>query len=238
MEYRWFKGLLVCALLSGCGQLGAEPSRQAANTISVTGEATLQVAPDKATVQLGVEHQADSVSAAQKQADQVVAHVLALTDRLGVKRDQVKTTGLNIRPEYTWIGEPRRRELQGYVVTRQIIVQVNELTKLGEMMAGAVDAGVNQVQPPVFDHSDRASLEREALAKAAKDAKAQAQVLADALDVRLAGPLTVTSGSAQPPQPVPHMALRMSAESADASQGYETGQIAIRAMVNAVFRVD
>ena len=81
-------------------------------------------------------------------------------------------------------------------------------------------------------------MEREALAKAAKDAKAQAQVLADALDVRLAGPLTVTSGSAQPPQPVPHMALRMSAESADASQGYETGQIAIRAMVNAVFRVD
>ena len=237
MARSWFKGLLVCSLLTGCGQSAAEPASEP-NTITVTGEATVQVAPDKATLQMGVEHQADTVAAAQKQADQVVARILKLTDRLDVDRDHVKTTGLNIRPEYTWLGEPRRRELQGYVVIRQITVQVDDLSRLGDLMAGAVEAGVNQVQPPGFDHSERQKLEREVLASAAKDAEAQAKVLADALGVTLSGPRSVTTGSSPSPQPMPQMVMRMSAESADAAAGYETGRIAIRATVNAQFLVD
>lgn len=204
--------------------------------LSVQGTADLRVVPDRADVALAVEHRASQVADAQAAADKTVARVLALTDGLEIDRQQVQTTQLTVRPDYEWVGEPRRRELRGYTVTRRITVNLHDLSQLGRLMTGALSAGVNQVSPPAFDHSERPRLEREALTAAAADARARAVALAEGLGVSVGAPLSVSVGRMPAPRPMPMAAMRMSSsESADAAASYETGEMTITATVQAEF---
>ena len=67
-----------------------------------------------------------------------------------------------------WDEKDRKRVLLGYLVSRQVQVELRDLELLGTLLERAVDAGVNQVNDPVLDSSRRKQLEREAMAKAEK----------------------------------------------------------------------
>ncbi|MDX1498123.1 MAG: SIMPL domain-containing protein, partial [Salinisphaeraceae bacterium] len=135
---------------------------------------------------------------------------------------------------------PRKRYLDGYVVTRQLQVDLRDLDKLGPLMTRAVQAGVNQVNPPQFRATKQRDLQRQALARAAADAKANAQALANSLDVKLGDVLQINAQHQQHyPTPMPRMAMRMEAaqDMGGAEQSYETGQIRYTAQVSASFEL-
>ena len=150
-------------------------------SITVAGTGSVVGEPDKARVQLTVQKSNPVMDKARAEAVAVVEKFLALTKKLGIDPKKVRTTSALVNPEYRWEQQTNRQILTGYMVQRQLEVEVTDLDKLGALIEGAVDAGVNNVSPPMLDSSKRRDLNRQALAAAAKDAEANARAIAETL---------------------------------------------------------
>ncbi|MGI9341375.1 MAG: SIMPL domain-containing protein [Gammaproteobacteria bacterium] len=210
-------------------------------TVTVDGRGHVMVRPDMARVTLAVEERNKSLSTAQEAVADVTADVLSLLDDLDVEDRHINSTGATVQPNYRWNNTLERQELVGYIARRRIDVEVRDLDILGKLIERSVRVGVNQVSPPALDSSRRREAYREALAKAAEDARRNAAVLADTLDMDLGDVVQINAGGYSPP-PMPIMrggmaAARM-AESDAGAATYNPGEMRLEANVNAVFELD
>ena len=222
--------LLVLALPT------AATAQTAERSIAVDGQAVIEVEPDSATLRLGVQSRQTDLDSARSRVVDVTRAFLAVADDLDIDRDQIQTTGLNIRPEYLWDSDDNSQKLLGYFVQRDIVVELGNLDKLGDVLEQAVDAGVNQVQPPNLKHSNERDLRRRALAAATRDARANARVIAETLDATLGDVISVSTSQSRAPAP-PYPAMAMREASVAGAETYSSGQIRIEASVDAVFGI-
>jgi uncharacterized protein YggE len=224
--------LLVCLAASAQGR-AAEPLEP--RLVTVTGRGEVRAAPDRATVTLGILARASALEAARSEANRVVAALLALARELKVADGDVRTTRLSVNPEYDEGDGRRARRLVAYQVQRQLIVELKDIDRLGELIEKGLGAGANLASEPLLDSSRRAELEREALGRAVADARANAAVIARALDGTVGGVRAVTAGGAEgAPLPMQRGVIApMAAVTAAAT--YQPGELAFRASVTASF---
>jgi uncharacterized protein YggE len=208
--------------------------------VSVTGQGETRALPDMAFVTLGVEARKPALNEARAEVNAAVERVLALTRELKIDPKYVDSTGLQVQPEYRWNEQDRERVLLGYVVSRQVEVQLRDLERLGPLLERSVSAGANQVGGARLDSSRREEFERDALRKAVADARLDAETLATAAGVKL-GPVFSLNASAEP-MPGPMFAARMAAPApmaADSAEStYETAELTFRASVSAQWRLE
>lgn len=208
-----------------------------AQTVSVTGNGLVKTLPDRAAVQMSIVSRAKELDAAQAEAAKVTAAILSLTDKLEIKRNKVDTTGATVRPDYRWNRKTEQQELLGYIAERHMNVRVDDLDRLGRLVEGAVAAGVNQVSPPQLESSRREAIHREALAMAAKDARANAEVLAETLGAKLGDPISIIDGSTPARPPVPQLRMAAQAMESDSAATYNAGDLTFTATVTVVFEL-
>ena len=229
----WLAGFL--ALLLAPLAVLADSDRPRSVSVSGNGEVTAE--PDLAQVTLGVEARRPTMAEARAEVAKTVDRVLALTRDLRIDPKLVNATRVQVQPEYSWNDKDRKRVLLGYMVSRQVQVEVRDLDQLGPLLERAVDAGVNQVNDPVLDSSKRKSLEREAMAKAVEDARLNAETLAKAAGARL-GPVRMLNGaSSSPPMPMYRRGPMVMADAAAAppAETYQPGEMKFSATVNAEY---
>lgn len=229
----WLAGFL--ALLLAPLAVLADSDRPRA--VSVSGNGEVAAEPDLAQVMLGVEARRPTMAEARAEVAKTVDRVLALTRDLRIDPKLVNATRVQVQPEYSWNDKDRKRVLLGYVVSRQVQVEVRDLEQLGPLLERAVDAGVNQVNDPVLDSSRRKSLEREAMTKAVEDARLNAETLAKAAGARL-GPVRMLNGaSSAPPMPMYRRGPMVMADAAAAppAETYQPGEMKFTATVNAEY---
>ena len=228
--------LFCVVLLLGMGTFAAADEQ--VRTITVNGTGTAEVAPNRATLRMSIVARDATLAVAQKAAADVTNKVLKMTDRMDIDRDQVDTTGASVRPDYRWNRDTEEQELRGYIAERQIAVEIDDLEKLGAVIEGAVEAGVNQVSPPQLDSSKRKQTHREALRAAAEDARANASQLAEALGASLGQVISISSGSDAPRPPVPYAAnMRSMAAESDVVESYNAAELSFNAAVTVVFEL-
>lgn len=236
-RFNWLTACLVLAAGAASAQMpGMEPMPR---TISVSGSGTIDATPDIAHLTLAVQHRDANMQVARDATIKVSKAFLALCTKLGIKENKIRTSGLTIQPEYRWDEKQNQQVFTGYFVQRQLQVEINDLDKLGDVIEGAIDAGVNEVSPPQLDSSKRKELNRDALAAATADAKANAERIATSLGVKLGAVRTVVAGGSSPP-PMPMQELRLATVSmSDASQktNYVPGEISFESRVDATFDV-
>jgi len=211
---------------------GEEPGPR---TVNVSGSGEVSAEPDLAHVTLGIEARRPVMAEARTEVTATLERVLRLTRDLGIDPKHVNATRLQVQPEYSWNEQDRKRVLLGYLVSRQVQVELRDLEQLGPLLERAVDVGVNQVSDPVLDSSRRKDLEREAMGRAVEDARLNAEALARAAGMRL-GPVRTMSGStAGPPVPMYRHGVVMSEAAAappPAEETYQPGQLKFGASVN------
>jgi uncharacterized protein len=213
----------LAVLVSGA-VTAAEADRP--RTVSVSGQGEIQAEPDRAFVTLGVESRKPKLEEARAEVAKTVDAVLKLTRDLKIDQKLVRSTRVNVQPEYNWDNNSRERNLIGYFVSRQIEIDLRDLDKLGQLLEKATDLGVNQLGDPRLDSSKRRELERQALAKAVEDARANADTVAKASGGRLGSARTIAANSSFVPPPMPMVRMAAMAEKAgDASQSYQSGQM-------------
>ena len=227
--------LLVTALLSLAATASADETPR---TISVSGTGSASTAPDRARLNMSIMVRNPSLDAAQDEAAKVTQKVLAMTDALAIDRKRVDTTGASVSPDYRYDRERGEQELRGYIATRNIAVVVMDLDKLAPLVEGAVDAGVNQITPPQLFSSKRRAAYRKALDAAAKDARANAEQLAESLGLELGSAISVNASPYAAPPTQYRASAALAMEAADAAATYNPGDQDIRATINVVFEID
>jgi uncharacterized protein YggE len=195
-------------------------------TVAVSGQGEIQAEPDLAHVTLGVESRKPKLEEARAEVARTIDAVLKLTRDLKIDQTLVRSTRINVQPEYNWDANARERNLIGYYVSRQVEIELRDLEKLGQLLERATDLGVNQLGDPRLDSSKRRDLERQALAKAVEDARANAEAVAKTAGARLGPVRTISANSGYVPPPMPMRGkVMMAMEASDAAQSYQSGQM-------------
>ena len=226
----------VATLLTASSITPATAADAAPRSISVTGSGEVRAQPDVAYVSLGVEARKPTVAEARATVSAAVERVLALTRELKIDPKYVDSTRLQVQPDYRWDDKDSQRVLLGYVVSRQIEVELRDLDQLGALLERAVSAGANQVGGAQLDSIHRKDHEREALGRAVADARLNAEALAKAASVQL-GPVRTLNASAEPPVMPMYRERAMMSQAADqnAEQSYRAAEMKFTATVNAQY---
>ena len=223
----------AASLLAGpAAPASEEPTR----TVAVSGRGEVTAQPDIAFLTLGVEARNPSMEAARKTVNDTVGRVLALCKDLGIDSNLVGATRLQVQPDYSWNEQQRKRVLEGYVVSRQVRVELRDLEKLGALIERAIDAGVNQASDPALDSSRRKELEREALARAVEDARLNAETLARAAGMSLGTVRRLNAGGEPPVAPMYRsMAMADAPAPPPPEASYQIGDMRFTAGVSAEY---
>ena len=171
-------------------------------SVSVVGAGHATLAPDLATVLLGVETTDAALAAAQ--ADNA-ARSVALRARLaelGINARDIQASGYQV-------GEDHGREgPRGYRVANMVRVTVRDLGAVGATIDAAIAAGANRVHHVGFGVSDPAEAQRRAREAAVADAHTRAAHYAALTGARLGPALTIAEAGAAPPPFAPASAMR------------------------------
>jgi len=187
--------LTVCLAAVGC--LGTSSEGDAANaagntTIAVSGMGLIEAAPNKVTVNLGVETQSENVTDALAQNAAKMDAVIAALDASGVSKEDRETSYFRIFPvtDYERPGEG----ILGYRVTNEITFELRDLEKVGPVIDTAIYAGANTVNQVTFGLTEERErdLRQQVLMEACTDARAKADAIASGLDLKIVGVATVT----------------------------------------------
>ena len=135
---------------------------------------TVLGAPDTATFSTGVTSKAPTASAALRQnsadMDKVIKQIVAL----GIKREDIQTSGINLNMDYDYGTDGRAPRFIGYQVTNTVTVKVRQVDRLGAILDSVVSQGANNISGPFFSIDDDSAAQAEARDKAMKRAQMQA----------------------------------------------------------------
>ncbi len=220
------------------------------HTISVSAEATQNVAPDLLLIDMSVK--TDGTTAAKSQSDNaaVVADLMTKLEAQGLTSSDIQTTYYNVEPDYnsSYVCDKTSGNCQyqstviGYTTTQELLLSVKHLDKGGQIIDAASTAGVNQtlVNSVSFTLQDstRAAVEQSLLENASAEAKAKAQNIATGLGVSL-GNVSSASESYYVPQPVYNSGAMLSAMAPGAavSTQLSSGQVEVSTTVSVSFEV-
>ena len=167
--------------------------------IWVNGQGEVTVTPDLATLWLGVEAQADTVTEAQSQAVEAMDNVMtALTDN-GVDEDDIQTQYFSIDQVTRW--DDDEIVVIGYRVTNMVIAKIRDIDNVGTIIDAVAEAGgdLTRINNIAFSVDDPSEYYEEAREEAMADAKAKAEQLADLAGIELGQPTYISEGNIYPP---------------------------------------
>src|SRR5699024_9080109 len=106
----------------------------------------------------------------------------------GVVREDVRTSGYSVYPEYT--SPPRddpgqTPQIRGYRAMNMVSVRTTDLDRVGALIDAGLRAGANRLQGVSFELVNSAAAEAEALEMAVGKAHTAAETMARALGVQL-----------------------------------------------------
>lgn len=230
-------GLLARPLTTQAGPAGAaQPQDQAlVPAIIAQGTGEVRAVPDLAFIALGAEQNAKTPKEAQAATAKAMTAVQQRLIASGVPKDAIRTTALDVQAQFDWVNG--RQVSRGYLARHHVEVRVDDVSRAGEVLDLAVNAGGTSVQGVRFDLKARATLEREALTKAVADARARAEAMAAGAGTTVAGILKIEEGVRYGgPEP---MMMRMAAQADAAAPAppVTPGESVIRATVTLTARI-
>ena len=215
--------------------LVAQPSlaQPTPGQINVSGQGEIAAVPDVATISLGVNTEARNAAEALKANNKATAAVLALLVDQGIAAKDMQTSNLSLNPVWDRRkSNDSRPKITGYQVNNTVSVRVRDLPKLGEILDQVVSAGANVFHGLQFGTTQTADLRNQARKAAVRDARAKAELYADAAGVKLGRLISLSESSGHSPRPM----MRMEAMAAD-SVPIAAGEIGININVNMVYEI-
>ncbi|WP_321378868.1 SIMPL domain-containing protein [Rhizobium sp.] len=207
--------------------------------INISGEGDASLAPNMAILQLGVVSEDEAAAAALKANNVSMAKVLKmLTDQSVVERD-IQTSGFDIVPRYRPVVEGMTDDkppvIDGYRVSNGLTVRVRDLSKLGAVIDGAVQLGVNQAGSIRFTNDKPELAINDARKDAMQDAIAKAKVLTEAAGIKLGRIVSINENAPRPFEQTMMMKTSMARDMPMAPTPIATGENNYHVAVNVTF---
>jgi hypothetical protein len=177
--------------------------------VTVTGEATVSVAPDTSIIRIGVTSQGKTAREASETNTKQMTSVLAAIKSAGVADKDVQTSRLSLQPQY----DPNKAgaaHLLGFQVTNQVTVKIHDIDNLPGVLDRAIAAGANEMSGIEFVVSEQSKLLDQARDEAIADAHRKAEIYARAAGA-MVGRVVAISENGTGPVPIPMQAMRAGA---------------------------
>ena len=173
----------------------------------VSGEGKIVAVPDVARITFGIISEGGkNLADLQKQNTDKSNKIISFLKEQGIDAKDIKTQSYNINPRYQYFdcyseiytgAEPRAcppPEIVGYSISQSISVKVRKLDKAGQILAGVVERGANNVYGPEFVVDEPENLKTQARQKAVEQAKQKAKAVARAGGFRLGRLMAINEG--------------------------------------------
>ena len=205
----------------------------AAGTITVTGSGTVNVVPDLATITLGVTTTGDTAAAAMAANNEAVSAVIARLIAAKVSDRDMQTSSLSVSPNWVTNAAGTGQEVQGYVASNMLTVQIKALETTGDILDAAITDGANTLNGLSFGLQDPRPVEDEARKAAVADALSKARLLSEAAGEKLGPIVSIAEGGGYQPA-MPMMTKSLS----DSPVPVAAGEVGISAQVTIVWQLN
>ncbi len=229
--------LLVGAL--ALGGLVAVPAHAAPDdlgtrsVIIARGSGEVRVRPDSIHIDVGTDAQATTLDDAKSRVSDAMTRVLEALHALPLRDLTIETKTIRFSPVYSPAKEGRGPAIVGFTASNRVLVTAEKIpeadlaSRSAQIVDAALSAGANDVGGIDFFLADPSQAEAQALTLAVQNAASDAQTIAGAAGVTLAGLVWIEEGSAS------HAPRSFSLEAAAVSTPIAVGDITIESDVTA-----
>jgi hypothetical protein len=218
---------LAAAVMAGTLLAGPALAETAPpSMISVTGEASVSVAPDQAQIEGGVTSDAKTAREVSEANNAAMGKVLLALKAAGVAEKDIQTSRLSLQPQYP----PNRSgpsPVVGYRASNRVTVRLHDVTRVAGTIDTLVGAGATDIGGINFSVSNASKLLDDAREQAIADARRKAEIYARAAGVTLGAPLSISEEGAPGPMLFRKMAVGMAAAPAPVALGEETLHVTV-----------
>lgn len=172
------------ALLIVAATVMAAPAYAADKLLTVSGDATVAVAPDAAVIRIGVSSGAKTAREASDANAKQMTAVMAAIKEAGIADRDVQTSRLSLQPQY----DPNKSgtaRLLGFQVTNQLTIKIRDIDKMPAILDRSIAAGANEMSGIEFVVSEQSKLLDQARDDAIADARRKAELYAKAAGVKV-----------------------------------------------------
>lgn len=161
-------------------------------TVQVSGTAVVNVAPDRALIQLGVQSNGKTPKEVQARNAATISKVIKAVKSLGVEAKDISTDRYIIQPIYVPYDS---LDIDGYRIYNIVSITMRDVDKTSDAIAAAFQSGANQVVNVEFYTSELRKYRDQAREMAMKAASEKADALAQAAGAEAGCVLTINENS-------------------------------------------
>lgn len=228
------RGVLTAVFLCFGASAGLAQSAQPESQITVSGEGSVFAVPDMALITMGATAEAETAKAAMDQTSDITAAILEQLAGFDIAPRDMQTSDLSLQPVWSNRSESNGRpRIDGYQASNRVTVRIRNLANLGPVLDAVLTDGANRLNGLQFTVSDPDPLMNEARRKAVADARAKAELLAEAAGVELGRLISLGEQGNYAPRPE----MMSMARASDGGVPVAEGETEIRAGVSMVYAI-
>ncbi|MEC7985168.1 MAG: SIMPL domain-containing protein [Myxococcota bacterium] len=239
-------------LILGIFCLPVQAAPATAKTLTITGEAEVNVVPDRVILSVTVESRDSSLTQTQKKNDKVVKAFLNYwAQTLKNPPKDVQTDYFNVSPRYRsckYNDSPKTcdpSEILFYVVQKNIHIQLNDIRQYEGLINKIFALGIHRIHHVRFVTTQSRKHSDTARALAATAAKEKAEAVAQTLDMKVKKPISIDVDYLETPYHRPEYRSLNASSRIEPLEGGSTdaptlalGQLRISARVKVVFEIE
>ncbi len=225
-------GAAAVAVLAAAHPIEAQVTTTPIPQISIQARGEVQVAPDRARVQVGVETQAKTAALAAAENSKKQTAVLAAIRALGIPSSSISTLNFSVSPVQRYDEKERKVIVDGYTVSNIVQVETDKLEQTGGIIDAALTNGSNRIAGLDFMVKDASKARDAALTLAVESARRQADVAAKAAGGRILDLIELSVNDFERPEPRPTMMVSraMASDAAPTPISEGTSTVAVTVM--------
>lgn len=135
---------------------------------------SVATAPDIANLDAGVTTFAPTAVESMRQNAAAMTAVINRIEALGIDRDDIQTSGINLGAEYEYDEATRSQRFRGYRVANRVNVKLRDIDRTGEVLDALVAAGATDLGGIGFGIDDPATAQEQARSAAVETANSRA----------------------------------------------------------------
>ncbi len=203
---------LILFLLAGCAattgnqaEFFSQPALQQSDdtmrTVHVSGLGEIQIEPDTAVINLGVQTQGKTAQIALRENNTTMQSLIDTLEKTNIPSENIQTQTIRLSPQYEINDTNNSRTVTGYTASNIVEVRTEDLESLGTLLDDAINAGANTIENIRFEASGSEKLLDQVRETAVKNARHKAEELAKLTGSTL-GPVLEIQESSSTPGPI------------------------------------
>ncbi len=211
--------------------------------LTVRGNATIQVPADQLQIQVGVATEAKTVEQALQENTVKIKAIEKVFKEIGLSKKEYKTGRFQIQPR--WSTRPPQHHglwqpgITGYRVNNHFSIKTRQIELGGKIIESCTRAGANTINSIIFDLANPQMYRTQAITAATTNARADANALASAAELKLGEVLNISlDNAASTPLRSVSMSFGAEMKSAAPSLNLSPGEVTVHASITITYKIN